>query len=135
MINRNVTGTDIKVYLSIIFILFLGFGTNVLFIIEYKYPLLGLIMAPITAVSIVMTPKAAIIISLIIFMGYASLRFFRSWPMFHITVFGTMLVAAYFNNVQLTRELMLFPVVAIIAVPQLINVLFYVAFNRNKEGR
>jgi hypothetical protein len=101
MVNSNITSTDIKVYLLIIFILFLGFGTKILVAIEFKYPLLGLIMAPVTAVSMVMTPKAAIIISLIIFMGYASLRFFRSWPMFHITVFGTMLVAAYFNNVQL----------------------------------
>lgn len=137
MVNRNITMTDIKVFLVILFVLFLGYGTKLLFIIDnspYMILPVSLALAPIIALSMNISRVAAVVISMIIFLGYSSLRFFRSIPLFYITVFGGMLVASYIGNMKLTRTLDLFPVVAVIAVPQLIHLFIYLAFRRNKEG-
>lgn len=129
MINRAVTRKDVMVYLLILIILIAGFGEMVLPIITKPIPEKArIIFFPIGVLNHFIAPKVAIIISSAIFAIYASKRFFDSIILQHLIIFGGLLILGYFYNVKLTDRMYLLPVVAVISIPQLINLLVYAIF-------
>lgn len=129
--KKNITKKDKKICLLVLFILFLGFGENAILLITRSgfcpKPVLYL-LAPIALMSHYITPILSIIASFVVLMIYSSRRFFDSIEMLYIIVFGGILYLGYRYNVKLTKKAYLFPVVAVIAVPQLINTLIYMIF-------
>lgn len=126
---KKITKKDKKICLLILFVLFLGFGKTLLPPIIKLLPGEGYkALMPLAFISYFLTPKASMIISFYIFMIYASKRFFDSIEMLYVVVFGGLLALGYFYNVKFTDKAYLFPITAVIAVPQLANVLVYAIF-------
>lgn len=135
MINREVTKKDIMIYLLIILIITAGFS-NTTFPITFKlFPKrIHYILAPFAIAVHLLTPKTSIIIGLIIFIYYTSVRFFNSQETRFFIVFGGMLYLGYRYDDKLVENLSLFHATAIVAVPQLINTLVYTIFKDRRVG-
>lgn len=137
MVERRVTIGDVLIYITMLFLLFLGFG-------EIFYPKMAdfilrhfsegalIVLAPYKFIAKYLTPLGSMILGYIVLLIYASKRFFRSSEMFCFVIFGSLFLIGYFNNIKLTEASYLTPLVKVFLIPQLVNVLIYAIFKAER---
>ena len=137
MINRNITKKDIKVYILILFVLFLGYSESLfqslfsssLVSSPYIGPFIK-IFKPIWFLASVVPAKISLVIGFFILLMYVPGRFFNHGWISILIFWSTILIIGYTFNVKVTDDgIYLFPITLIVALPQVINTLIFVIYN------